>query len=50
GLYWCLVICWRQIGRTGNKWDNWSSLRCWIYFPVLFTALQTLNLVPSNQL
>ncbi|CAN6860356.1 unnamed protein product, partial [Brassica oleracea] len=50
GLYWCLVICWRQIGRTGNRWDNWSSLRCWIYFPVLFTALQTLNLVPSNQL
>ncbi|KAF3573266.1 hypothetical protein F2Q69_00061314 [Brassica cretica] len=50
GLYWGLVICWRRIGRTGNRWDNWSSLRCWIYLPVLSTALQTLNLVSSNQL
>ncbi|KAF3586328.1 hypothetical protein F2Q69_00029248 [Brassica cretica] len=37
-------------GKTGNRCFDWSSLNRWIKFSGLLTALQTLELVSSNQL
>ncbi|CAG7875731.1 unnamed protein product, partial [Brassica rapa] len=40
----------RLCGKTGNRCFDWSSLNRWIKFSGLLTALQTLDLVLSNQL